>query len=239
MKYLELEDVATKQSGTTAPERKDEAQTDLKDPSSQKKCRKGDENSDNREHANKHNGSKTKPCWHFENRTCSYGEQCRYQHRKEYQRIKDNKEKDKSNPERRKSSSKNLRSTERRQREKNEEYCWYDENTRCRFGERCEDKHRKRGEKIRKKYQQTDPKTTDPCWYYENTECIFGERCKNKHGIKEFNEQPNQEESQAYEDQESTDGDEEEKINDITFLENRVAQEKENLYQEVLMSPWV
>ena len=101
------------------------------------------------------------------------------------------------------------------------------------------DKHRKRGEKIRKKYQQTDPKTTDPCWYYENTECIFGERCRNKHGIKEFNEQSNQEESQAYEDQESTDGDEEEKINDITFLENRVAQEKENLYQEVLMSPWV
>ena len=33
--------------------------------------------------------------------------------------------------------------------------------------------------------------------------------------------------------------DEDEKNNDKTFLEDGVTQEKENLYQEVLMSPWV
>ena len=252
VKYLELEDIATKQSNTPAPERKDKAQkqTNSGDPSSHKKANKGDEKKE-REHAD--NLIKTKPCWHFENRTCSYGEECRYQHRKGYQRIKNKEENAEHTPEKRKAPSKNLRSTEPRLRKKSDErkerrdeYCWHDENNRCRYGNQCKDKHRnrKRTEESKERYLRTNPKTTDPCWYFENTECIFGERCKNEHRIKEndnkFDEQPNQEEKQEIEeDQERTDEDEDEENHDDTFLENRVTQETENLYKEVLMSPWV
>ena len=235
VKYLELEDVAAK-SEAPDPEGKNKApkQTNPEDLSSKKKTSKGDGKKD----ADR-NPSKTKPCWHFENRTCSYGEECRYQHRKEQQRIKNNEKNDDG------------REKKKERKEAKREYCWYDENTRCSYGNECKNEHRKRADDRQKRHQNTGPRNrtkeaSDPCWYFENTNCIFGERCRYKHGDKEnekkFEQHSQEEREESDEEQERADEnkeDEDEENSNKAFLENRVTQGKENLYREVLLSPWV
>ena len=79
-----------------------------------------------------------------------------------------------------------------------EEYCWYHDNRRCKYGNKCWNTHRKnkkendenitdwkneyerereKNEKVGRKTTTENPKENYYCWYNENETCNFGEKC--------------------------------------------------------------
>ena len=192
--YLELEDVArntedsrNRRETKSQPEEREYQETDNNNvdkntlpkkerPADRKKAYERNKPKDEHEEVSPKREPQRLKCWYYENAYCKFGNECKNIHKVKHKKGKDEIE------DQRKGSEKNEGERQKRNKVKNQEFCWWDENDKCIFGSRCKNLHR--GEKEPNTDKREDTKygrngNKGYCWWDEKNRCSFGKDGRN------------------------------------------------------------
>ena len=165
--YLELEDVTRKSDGNEQEKmqredmkskskrsKEDIKEADTTNPQTKRngKDRPRQEKKEKKDEKREEKRDERPICWYYENTYCMFEEKCRNKHREDWEIDRDYRTRYNDRQYRKENHRK--AESRRSKTDPKSQYCWWDENGKCSFGDECRNKHRDKGDKSKGRDQE-------------------------------------------------------------------------------------